>query len=82
VYSEFGRRAEENASRGTDHGAAAPVLVLGAAAGGGTRGAAPDLEGLVDGDVAFTTDFRAVYAALERDWLGLASCSDFAPVAL
>lgn len=70
VYSEFGRRAEENASRGTDHGAAAPVFLLGGP-GHGMRGTAPDLGQLSDGDIGFHTDFRALYGALERDWMGL-----------
>lgn len=71
VFSEFGRRAEENASRGTDHGAAAPVFVLGGPGHGGLRGSPPDLDRLVEGDVAHTTDFRALYTAIERDWMGL-----------
>lgn len=72
VHSEFGRRVEENASRGTDHGAAAPVFLLGGAFARGLHGKPPDLDALVDGDVPATTDFRALYTALERDWLGLA----------
>jgi uncharacterized protein (DUF1501 family) len=56
VYSEFGRRVAENASRGTDHGKAGPVFVLGARARGGLYGKAPRLDALDDGDVAFTTD--------------------------
>jgi uncharacterized protein (DUF1501 family) len=61
----------ENASRGTDHGAAAPVFLAGGAWRGGLRGFPPDLEQLADGDVAHTTDFRALYTALEQDWMGL-----------
>jgi uncharacterized protein (DUF1501 family) len=71
VFSEFGRRVEENASRGTDHGEAAPVLLLGGPGRGGLRGRPPALEQLEDGDVRFTTDFRSLYTALERDWMGL-----------
>lgn len=71
VHSEFGRRVEENASRGTDHGAAAPVFLVGGALARGIHGTPPDLRTLVDGDVPATTDFRALYSALERDWLGL-----------
>ena len=71
VFSEFGRRVSENGSRGTDHGAAAPVLLVGGPWPGGLRGTPPDLERLVDGDVPFTTDFRALYTALERDWMEL-----------
>jgi len=76
VFSEFGRRTAENASRGTDHGAAAPVFLLGGPGPGGLLGTAPDLEHLVDGDVPHTTDFRALYAALEHGWMGLAPSTD------
>jgi uncharacterized protein (DUF1501 family) len=82
VFSEFGRRAEENASRGTDHGAAAPVLLLGGPGKGGLLGSPPDLERLSDGDVGFTTDFRALYAAIERDWMGLETSSAIPAFAL
>jgi uncharacterized protein (DUF1501 family) len=70
VHSEFGRRAAENASQGTDHGAAAPVFVLLGDAAGGTVGAPPDLGRLDDGDPIATTDFRGVYREL-LDWLGI-----------
>ncbi len=70
VHSEFGRRAAENASQGTDHGAAAPVFVLLGGAAGGTLGTPPDLDRLVDGDVAATCDFRSVYGDL-LGWLGI-----------
>ncbi|MBX3461685.1 MAG: DUF1501 domain-containing protein [Planctomycetes bacterium] len=69
VHSEFGRRAAENASQGTDHGAAAPVFVLGPVQGG-VHGPVPDLQRLDDGDVAATMDFRSVYAD-GLSWLGL-----------
>ena len=64
TFSEFGRRVAENDSRGTDHGAAGPMLIAGDGIRGGLHGAAPDLAKLVDGDIQFTTDFRAVYATL------------------
>jgi uncharacterized protein (DUF1501 family) len=70
VWSEFGRRAAENASQGTDHGAAAPVWLLGGGIRGGMHGTPPDLDRLVDGDVPATTDFRSVYADL-LGWLGV-----------
>ena len=82
VFSEFGRRAGENASRGTDHGAAAPVLLLGGPVHGGLAGAPPDLERLVEGDVPHGVDFRALYAAIERDWMGLAPSSSIPPLDL
>lgn len=71
VFSEFGRRAEENGSKGTDHGAGAPVLLVGGRVKGGTHGTPPDLERLEDGDVPATSDLRALYATLEADWMGL-----------
>ncbi|QDU86105.1 hypothetical protein Pla163_32540 [Planctomycetes bacterium Pla163] len=76
VFSEFGRRVRENASAGTDHGAAGPVFVLGPAARGGFVGTPPDLEHLVDGDLPHGIDFRSVYATLESRWLGLDPSSD------
>ncbi len=79
VFSEFGRRAAENASRGTDHGAAAPVFLLGGPGRAGLRGSPPDLARLVDDDVGHTTDFRALYSAIERDWMGLEPSSAIAP---
>ena len=72
VHSEFGRRVAENESQGTDHGAAAPVFVLGGGVRGGLHGQPPDLDALVDGDVHATADFRSVYRDL-LTWLGLDS---------
>ena len=70
VHSEFGRRAAENASQGTDHGAAAPAFVLLGGARGGVIGTPPDLGKLDDGDPIATLDFRCVYRDL-LGWLGV-----------
>jgi uncharacterized protein (DUF1501 family) len=70
VYSEFGRRVAANASGGTDHGTAGPVLVLGPRVRGGFVGDQPDLTDLDDGDLKVTTDFRSVYATLLENVLG------------
>jgi uncharacterized protein (DUF1501 family) len=70
VFSEFGRRVEENSSRGTDHGAAAPVFLVGSSVKPGLIGEHPSLEQLQDGDVKYHTDFRSIYAALLTQWLG------------
>jgi uncharacterized protein (DUF1501 family) len=70
AFSEFGRRVQENASNGTDHGAAAPVFLVGPVARPGLVGDHPSLDKLDDGDLMFHTDFRRVYAALLADWLG------------
>jgi len=71
TFSEFGRRVSENASGGTDHGAAAPLFVLGGKVKAGLRGEAASLapRDLVDGDMKFRTDFRAVYAGVLENWL-------------
>lgn len=71
TWSEFGRRVEENASLGTDHGTAAPLFVLGDAVRGGVYGEPPDLNHLDNaGNLTFTTDFRSVYATVLDGWLG------------
>lgn len=71
TFSEFGRRVGENASGGTDHGAAAPLFVLGGKVKPGLHGDAPSLapEDLFNGDVRFRTDFRSVYAGVLEGWL-------------
>ncbi|RIH86602.1 hypothetical protein Mterra_01384 [Calidithermus terrae] len=63
AFSEFGRRVEENASFGTDHGKGGLMLVLGGGVKGGLYGGEPDLEDLDDGDLKYRTDFRNVYAS-------------------
>lgn len=77
TWSEFGRRVAENGSRGTDHGSAAPVFVVGKPVAGGLHGEAPSLTSLIDGgNLKYTVDFRSVYQTMIRDWLG----GDAAPV--
>ncbi len=71
AFSEFGRRAAENGSKGTDHGRGAPAFLVGNGVRPGLHGRAPDLQQLVDGDIPGTLDFRALYSAMERDWMGL-----------
>ncbi len=66
AYSEFGRRVKANASQGTDHGTAGPVLVMGPGVKGGFVGEQPSLTDLDDGDLKVTTDFRSVYADVLR----------------
>jgi uncharacterized protein (DUF1501 family) len=70
VFSEFGRRVDENASAGTDHGAASCLFLQGAKIKGGLYGEYPRLDKLGDGDLLFNTDFRSVYATLLESWLG------------
>jgi len=71
TFSEFGRRVHENGSQGTDHGAAAPMFLVGAHVRSGLIGAEPSLApaDLQDGDIKYNTDFRSVYASILKDWL-------------
>ncbi len=70
TFSEFGRRVQENGSRGTDHGAASCMFVAGSAMKGGVVGKHPSLADLDDGDLKYHTDFRRVYATLLDSWMG------------
>lgn len=73
AYSEFGRRIEENASLGTDHGAAAPILLFGGALNTTNQqsfGEIPDLQAPdITGSLQYNVDFRSVYATLLENWL-------------
>jgi uncharacterized protein (DUF1501 family) len=73
AFSEFGRRVKENASAGTDHGAAGPVFLAGGGVKGGLHGTRPDLNNLDDGDVKVSLDFRRIYATLLDQWVGCRS---------
>lgn len=72
TFSEFGRRAKQNSSGGTDHGTAAPHFIAGGAVRGGMYGQAPDLNRL-DGNqnVLYTTDFRQIYTTVALQWWGV-----------
>ena len=77
-FSEFGRRISENASAGTDHGAASVMFAMGGNVRGGIYGTAPNLRITPDNptlensgqDVTYETDFRSVYAKVIDSWLG------------
>ena len=74
TWSEFGRRVQENANGGTDHGSASVMFALGSGVKRGLYGDAPSLSKLVDnGNLSFTTDFRSVYATVIDKWLGVPS---------
>ena len=73
TFSEFGRRPSENESRGTDHGTAAPLFVMGSRVKGGLQGTAPSLKLAKNQDLTFSTDFRQVYATALDAWLGCPS---------
>jgi uncharacterized protein (DUF1501 family) len=71
VWSEFGRRAKENGSNGTDHGAAGAGFLLGTRVSGRMIGEFPGLAKLdEDGNLRATSDYRGLYGAILEQWLG------------
>lgn len=68
-FSEFGRRAAQNASGGTDHGTAAPMFLAGPMVRPGVIGNHPSLTDLDNGDLKHLLDFRSVYAGVLKDWM-------------
>jgi uncharacterized protein (DUF1501 family) len=71
VWSEFGRRAKENGSSGTDHGAAGAGFLIGSRASGRMIGEFPGLAKLdQQGNLRATSDFRGLYSSLLEQWLG------------
>src|SRR5437867_835472 len=76
TWSEFGRRPKENASGGTDHGAAAPLLLIGDPVNGGLYAAEPSLTSLDDtGNLKYAVDFRSVYQEILSGHLGADSAT-------
>ncbi len=69
AFSEFGRRVAENASQGTDHGAAGPMFLFGPMVRPGLLGEHPSLTKLDKGDLIHTVDFRSVYAGVLEQWM-------------
>jgi uncharacterized protein (DUF1501 family) len=71
TFSEFGRRVSDNANSGTDHGAAAPMFVVGEHVHAGLLGQYPSLApgDLFEGDIKYTVDFRSVYSSVLETWL-------------
>ena len=72
VWSEFGRRAEENGSQGTDHGAAGIGFLMGTRVRGTMIGEFPGLRNGLDrdGNLKATVDFRSIYTSVLEQWLG------------
>jgi len=68
VFSEFGRRVKDN-GRGTDHGTAAPMFVIGGNNRGQIIGRNPNLSDLDNGDLKHEIDFRSVYASILKNKL-------------
>jgi uncharacterized protein (DUF1501 family) len=70
TFSEFGRRVQENASGGTDHGTANNIFMMGGKLKKpGIYNAPPNLENLDNGDLKYAVDFRSIYATLLSKWL-------------
>ena len=71
TFSEFGRRAKENGSKGTDHGTASNVYIMGGKLRKkGFLNGPPDLTDLdAEGDIKYKVDFRQVYSTLLNDWM-------------
>jgi uncharacterized protein (DUF1501 family) len=68
-FSEFGRRVGQNASQGTDHGTAAPMMLFGPMVRPGLVGDHPSLTDLDEGDLKYRIDFRSVYAGILEGWM-------------
>ncbi len=71
TFSEFGRRGYENGSKGTDHGSAAPLFLIGGKVKAGILGDHPSLTKMETGNLIHAIDFRRVYAAVLDRWLGI-----------
>jgi uncharacterized protein (DUF1501 family) len=86
TYAEFGRRAQENASNGTDHGTANAHFVMGGRVRGGLYGQAPRLDQLDNGNLVHAVDFRSLYATVLQRWWGMDAAGPlggrFAPLEL
>jgi uncharacterized protein (DUF1501 family) len=78
TYAEFGRRAQENGSNGTDHGTANAHFALGGRVKGGLHGEAPRLDRLDGGNLVHAVDFRSVYATALEKWWGVPSAGALA----
>ncbi|MEE9393819.1 MAG: DUF1501 domain-containing protein [Planctomycetota bacterium] len=79
AFSEFGRRVRENASSGTDHGAAGPMIIAGGKAKAGVFGGPINLEDLAAGDLKARVDFRSVWGSIGKSWLNLPLEPTFGP---
>jgi len=70
TFSEFGRRVQQNASNGTDHGTANNVFLIGGSLKKpGFYNSPPNLSKLDEGDLVYEVDFRRIYASILEDWL-------------
>lgn len=80
TYAEFGRRAAENGSQGTDHGSASCHFVMGGQVKGGFYGTQPSLTQLEQGDPKYNLDFRSLYASVAREFWGVSAATATAAI--
>ncbi len=73
AFSEFGRRVNQNASNGTDHGTAGPMFTFGPMVRPGLMGEHPSMTNLDAGDLIYTADFRSIYAGILEGWFKMDS---------
>lgn len=72
TFTEFGRRLKENGNKGTDHGAAQPVFMVGGQISGNLYSSYPSLTNLdSSGNIQYNVDFRQVYASILDKWLDI-----------
>lgn len=72
-FTEFGRRARQSGSGGTDHGAVGPMFAIGASVRAGLTGDTPSLTHLDQDDLRYTVDSRSVHATVLETWFGMPS---------
>ncbi|WP_124950492.1 DUF1501 domain-containing protein [Sulfuriferula thiophila] len=75
TYSEFGRRPQDNAGNGTDHGTTAPHFIIGGKVKGGLYGKPPALQQLENGNLTYGVDFRSLYSTIHEKWWRLPASS-------
>jgi len=91
IWSEFGRRVQQNANNGTDHGTQAPMFVIGGAVQGGVYGNHPNINSgaLAGGNTVYSqapgdpyrsTDFRDVYGTILKHWFDVPDPSSYLPL--
>ncbi len=75
TITEFGRRIKSNASTGTDHGSASPMICFGKNVIPGIIGTSSNLPNTatVDDQIPMQYDFRQIYASILEDWFGLSA---------
>ncbi len=77
TFSEFGRKAGENAGLGTDHGEVSPMFVFGSSMAAGVSGTNINLSEAVSTNnyqvQTFQHDYRRVFSTILQDWFGVSN---------